>query len=184
MSTDDPAIAAVASAAGAEVPGLRPAELAQHYTPKIPVLIHLIEGFEARGGEASVIVDLDPTSPLRLVSDIEACIDLLDSRTETDLVITGYEAEKNPYFNMVELDDDGFARLVKESRRPPGRRQDAPTVYSMNASIYVWRRKALGEGLWSRRVRLYEMPRERSVDIDSPLDWDIVEMLMQRGRSS
>lgn len=176
VSTDSPEIADVARRAGAVIPGLRPAELATSTAPKIPVIEHLVGQVEKLGARVDVIVDLDPTSPLREVSDIEACINLLD--TDTDVVITGYEAEKNPYFNMVELNSHGWAELVKKPAMPVHGRQQAPKVYAMNASIYVWHRHSLAKGLWGGRARLHVMPRERSIDIDTPVDFKFVELLM------
>jgi CMP-N,N'-diacetyllegionaminic acid synthase len=177
VSTDSPAIAEVARQAGAEVPFLRPAELATASAPKIPVIQHLIDGIESRGVQVGRIVDLDPTSPLRETADVCACLELLDDKT--DIVITAYEAEKNPYFNMVEYQLDGNVGLVKRPATPVTGRQQAPKVYAMNASIYVWHRRSLSKGLWDGRVKLYVMPRERSIDIDAPLDFKIVELLMQ-----
>jgi CMP-N,N'-diacetyllegionaminic acid synthase len=177
VSTDDPKIAKVARSAGAEVPFLRPAELATAEAPKLGVIVHLVAALEGKGVAIERIVDLDPTSPLREAADIEACLGMLDA--QTDVVVTGYEAEKNPYFNMVERGPNGFVQLVK--RLPVGvtRRQAAPKVYAMNASIYVWHRRTLEKGLWEGRARLYVMPRERSVDIDSEIDFKLVELLMK-----
>lgn len=177
VSTDDEEIAKVALKYGAEVPFLRPADLATSSAPKIPVIQHLCDWIANNVGEFETIVDLDPTSPLRLKSDIEACIQLLDN--ETDVVITTFESEKNPYFNMVEYKDNRRIALVKEGAAGVVARQQAPKVYSMNASIYVWHRQTLTKGLWDGRVKMHVMPRERSIDIDSPLDFRIVEMLMQ-----
>lgn len=174
VSTDDADIAEIAREFGAEVPFLRPAELASSSAAKLPVIEHLVEHLEGGGRTFDRIVDLDPTSPLRFVDDIEAAIGMLDG--ETDAVITGYPSDKNPYFNMVQQRVDGSFGLVVESAAVS--RQTAPIVYSMNASIYVWHRRTLGKGLWQGRTRLYEMPRERSVDIDSELDFRIVELLL------
>jgi len=182
VSTDDEKIAEVARAVGAEVPFRRPEELATSTAPKIPVIQHLVDWVERTGVAADRIVDLDPTSPLRDLADIQACLGLLDA--ETDVVITGYEAEKNPYFNMVEMRQDGTVGLVKTPARPVEARQQAPKVYAMNASIYVWHRDTLAKGLWNGRTRLYVMPRERSIDIDTPLDFMLVELLMRERHGS
>lgn len=178
VSTDSQSIADVALAAGAEVPFLRPAHLATSDAPKLAALEHLVDWVEEQHGPVGIIVDLDPTSPLRTLGDIEACIKMLDD--ETDIVITGYEADKNPYFNMVEHKQNGRVGLVKPPEGSVVARQQAPIVYSMNASIYVWRRASLDKGVWGGNPKLYVMPRERSVDIDEPLDFDIVELLMRR----
>lgn len=180
VSTDYQEIADVAVKAGAIVPFLRPEELATNQAPKIPVIEHLVQHIERDCGHpVDTVVDLDPTSPLRDVRDIIACMEMLDENT--DVVITGYEAEKNPYFNMVELGADGYVGRVKTIEDGSiDSRQQAPKVYSMNASIYVWRRSCLSKGLWGNRIKLYEMPRERSVDIDEPIDFQLVEILMKQ----
>lgn len=178
VSTDSEAIAEVARAAGAEVPFLRPSELASSSAPKLEVIRHLVEWVEQHVGPVGRIIDLDPTSPLRDLADIETCMSMLDE--ETDVVITGYEADKNPYFNMVEAQPDGNIRLVKTLGGAVVARQAAPKVYSMNASIYCWHRNTLEKGLWEGHTRLHVMPRERSVDIDEPIDFQIVELLMKQ----
>jgi CMP-N-acetylneuraminic acid synthetase len=81
---------------------------------------------------------------------------------------------------MVELDADGRPKLVKPATRGEIHgRQSAPKVYAMNASIYVWRRRSLSKGLWEGVARLHVMPRERSIDIDSLIDFQLVELLMK-----
>lgn len=176
VSTDSSEIAAVARQYGAKVPFLRPAELATSTAGKIPVIQHLCDWIEKNEGTFNRIIDLDPTSPLRLTSDIEACANLLDE--QTDAVVTVFESEKNPYFNMIELKPDGNIGLVCTAAGAVLARQLAPKVYSMNASIYVWHRHTLNKGLWNGQLKMHVMPRERSIDIDSPLDFQIVEMLL------
>lgn len=177
VSTDDEGIAAVARAAGGRVLGLRPAELATSTAPKLPVIRHLVEQVEASGVVVDAVVDLDPTSPLRDLADIEACLALLTPAV--DVVITAYPSDKSPYFNMVEEQPDGNVRLVKPPATPIHGRQGAPQVFSMNASVYVWHRRTLHLNLWDGVVRLHRMPRERSIDVDTLLDFKLVELLMQ-----
>jgi CMP-N,N'-diacetyllegionaminic acid synthase len=177
VSTDDEEIAEVARNVGAEVPFLRPPELATSSAAKLPVIRHLVETVEKLGVPVTKIVDLDPTSPLRLVADISRCIEMLDN--ETDVVITAYPAEKNPYFNMVELKPDGNFGLVKPLEGGILARQQAPVVYAMNASVYVWHRHTLQKGLWNGRAKLHLMTRERSIDIDNPIDFKFVELLLE-----
>ncbi len=177
VSTDDPAIAEVARGFGALVPYMRPAELATDTAPKIPVIADLVTQIERKGVRVDRIVDLDPTSPLRDIEDIRASLALLDENV--DVVLTGYRSEKNPYFNMVECRPDGTVHLVKTPPSTVVARQQAPEVYAMNGSVYVWHRHTLCKGLWEGRARLHLMPRERSIDIDTPLDFRIVELLMR-----
>ncbi|OCG74686.1 cytidylyltransferase domain-containing protein [Microbacterium sediminis] len=176
VSTDSPSIAAIAEREGATVLSLRPAHLATDTAPKIPVIENLVETVEATGIVVDRIVDLDPTSPLRSVTDIDRALELLDR--DTDVVITGYVSDKNPYFNMVEDKGEGRFGLVVSPANPIVGRQAAPRVYAMNASIYCWWRHTLPRGLWTGNVRLHEMPRERSIDIDHEMDWLLVERLL------
>lgn len=179
VSTDSQAIADVARQFGAEVPFLRPSSLATADAAKLPVISHLIEWVEAQGDAVDTVIDLDPTSPLREVDDIRQCVAMLDE--STDLIITGYESDKNPYFNMVERNADGYFERVCRPPQEVFGRQGAPRVYAMNASIYVWRRAVLSRSLWSSpRVRLHVMPRERSIDIDHEIDFELVELIMKR----
>jgi CMP-N-acetylneuraminic acid synthetase len=178
VSTDDEAIAEVARAAGARVPFMRPGELATSTAAKLPVIRHLVTGVEALGITVDRVVDLDPTSPLRDLSDVYACLELLTP--DVGVVITGYPAEKNPYFNMVELDPQGHAGLCKTLPGGVFARQQAPAVYAMNASVYVWWRHTLERGIWDNAVRLHVMPRERSIDVDSLIDFELVELLMAK----
>ena len=179
VSTDSEDIARVARSFGAQVPFLRPAQLATSTAGKLPVIQHLVQWVEAQHGPVNSIVDLDPTSPLRDIADIQTCFSMLDAAT--DVVITGYEADKNPYFNMVEVKANGFyERVCLPSSEVLGR-QSAPKVFAMNASIYAWHRHSLSSSLWdSPKIRLHVMPRERSVDIDHEIDFDLVALLMKK----
>jgi N-acylneuraminate cytidylyltransferase/CMP-N,N'-diacetyllegionaminic acid synthase len=186
VSTDDQQIAEVARQYGAEVPFIRPAHLAQDDSSKWPVFQHLVQTLGQMGGRPiDVLVDLDTGVPLRQPSDIAGCVAQLLGG-EAEVVVTAYAADRNPYFNMVELGVDGFARIVIPSAKPIARRQDAPAVYSLSPAVYAMRR----EGLWKyehwsqARLQLYMIPRERAIDIDSELDFRLVEYLMQRRTES
>jgi len=100
----------------------------------------------------------------------------------TDVVFTVCVAEKNPYFNMVEV-SDGYARLSKLPTGAVVRRQDAPAVYSMNASVYAYRRDHLMRDgrVVAPRSRIVIMPQERSRDVDGPLDFAFLEFLVREG---
>jgi len=179
VSTDDREIAEIARKAGAEVPFMRPKELAQDDTPKLPVIKHTIQFLELQGYRPDVVVDLDPTSPLRTEKDIEACIRMVTTG-EADNVFSVTRASKSPYFNMVEI-SDGRVKLVKPLDRPAKRRQDTPEVYDMNASIYVWKRDALmnNDTLFLEKTRIYLMPKW-AIDIDDEIDFEFVEYMLGR----
>ena len=163
---------------------MRPAKLATDKAPKIPVIRHaLLESENYYGQQFDVLVDLDSTSPLRSVDDIKGAY-LQFVRENADILITACPARKNPYFNMVER-VNGRIQKVREISPPPFRRQDAPNVYDMNASIYIWKRKALLEcdTLFTESTALYVMPEERSVDIDTELDLEFIEFITKKSKA-
>jgi CMP-N-acetylneuraminic acid synthetase len=182
VSTDDAQIKSIAESAGAHVPFLRPSELATNSAPKLPVIQHLVDFITNNGEQVDIIVDLDPTSPLRLDVDITACIEKLTP--DLSCVLTAYKSDKNPYFNMLELGVDGCAHISKSTGQELFCRQDAPSVYSINGSVYVWWRNTLTNSLWKGKVTIHEMQRENSIDIDSELDFKLVELLMLERQQS
>jgi CMP-N,N'-diacetyllegionaminic acid synthase len=180
VSTDDEEIADVGRQHWAEVPFMRPAHLAQDDSPKWAVFQHLVQTLEQMARQQiDVLVDLDTGVPLRRPSDIEGCVQQLLAR-HADVVVTAYEAERNPYFNMVELDRQGYAKIVKPLAIPITRRQEAPRVYSLSPAVFAIRREALWKYRhWSEaRLQIYVIPRERAIDIDTETDFHFVEYLM------
>lgn len=183
VSSDSPEILNVAGRFGATLLIDRPAELASDTAPKIPAIQHAVAQTESRLNLTwDIICDLDPTSPFRAVEDIRNAVNMVEASGARN-VITAARSRKSPYFNMVELDSNGAPVLSKKPTGSIVRRQDAPACYDMNASIYVWRRDALFENgsLFHASTRLYVMPAERSLDIDSELDFEIAEILAQKG---
>lgn len=181
VSTDDPEIASVARAYGAEVPFLRPAELAGDKIQKAPALQHTIRFLEEQGQKIDIIIDLDPTSPLRTVEDIERCIDELQ-KPNTESVVTVYESHNTPYFNMLEFDSEGYLDLSKKPETIITCRQDSPKVYQMNSCVYaVWRDILMEKGTYfTGRLRGVVMPEERSIMIDTPLEFEIAELMLKK----
>lgn len=181
VSTDSPAIAEVAKSAGAEVPFMRPLELANDTAGKWEVWKHALLACEQHYGEPiDLFVDLDCTSPLRDVSDISKAIAQFQN-SNVDAVFTVCEARKNPYFNMLET-VDGSQRICKTPPKPIVRRQDAPKVYEHVASIYVLSPNYLryGTGLLSGCTHGYDIGTSKSPDIDSEFDFEFVEYLMKK----
>lgn len=187
VSSDGADILAVAAEAGADEVIRRPDDLAGDSAPKPPAIRHAVLETEARRNQRyDTLVDLCPTAPLRLAVDIVGAVRLLEESGAAS-VITGSEARRNPYFNLVEQRPDGTVAVSKAHEPPFNRRQDAPPCFDMNASIYVWRRDDFVRDpkVFHPSTRLYEMPPERSVDIDSALDFEIVAFLMERaGRAA
>lgn len=184
VSSDSEEILATAKQTGADILIKRPPEFATDQSAKLDAIKHcLLESEKIAFEIFDIIVDLDATSPLRDVEDIIDAVILLESRKVSN-VITGMPARRSPYFNMVEINEDGFVELSKKPSQVIVRRQDAPKVYELNASIYVWKRQALLENntLFNADTLLYVMPEERSIDIDSELDFSIVDFLMKKKR--
>lgn len=182
VSTDSPAIAAAAREHGIQHIIDRPAVLASDTASKWPVFIHALESYETmKGVSVDYLVDMDVTVPLKTTEDIDAAIQVALNDPQTDVVITAYEPERNPYFNMMETGEDGFAQIVKKGASPIVRRQDAPAVYSLCPAAYVIKRAALyAYDHWSQaRCKLHIIPRAHAVDIDSDFDLALVEFLMQ-----
>ncbi|MFN3759498.1 MAG: cytidylyltransferase domain-containing protein [Algoriphagus aquaeductus] len=183
ISTDDERIASIAIEAGGKVPFKRPSDLASDTSSKWPVFIHALEFYENElGKKVDYLVDLDVTVPLKEPQDIDGAIQLALDHPTTEVVITGYEPERNPYFNMMEIRSDGLAEIVKKSENPIVRRQDAPEVYSLSPAAFVIKKSALySYPHWSKApCRIYPMPRERAIDIDSSLDFELIEFLINR----
>lgn len=181
VSSDSEEILKTARQFGAHVLVRRPEEMATDTAPKVPVIYHcMAEAERMLGTTFEVLVDLDATSPLRSVEDIVGAVSLLEE-TGVSNVITGAPARRSPYFNLVELNPQGFIQLSKSLPVAIVRRQDSPRCFDMNASIYVWRRSAFvaEPKIFYPDTRLFEMPEERSHDIDSELDFEIVRLLME-----
>jgi len=181
VSTETEEIAKISLEYGAEVPFIRPMELAGDSSSTVDVLLHAINWLENVDQYAfDILLLLHTTTPLRSVEDINRCIALMVDE-KADNVFSVAESHRNPYFNMVEEGSDGFVRLVKEDCFST--RQAAPQVYDMNASIYVWWKTVLKEGqkIFLKKTKAYVMPKERSIDIDDDLDFGIAEFLRTKG---
>lgn len=184
VSTDDAEIAEIARRHGAEVPFMRPAELAQDDSPEWLTWRHAVQMLRAVEGDATgAFVCVSPTSPLRAVEDVEACLRLL-LNSDADLVLTVRPAERNPYFNMVVLDEAGRARVVIRPERPIFRRQDAPPVYDITTVAYAFRPEFVlrADSELEGETRAVVVPAERALDIDTELDFRFAEFLMSRSQ--
>jgi len=178
VSTEDEAIAAAAREWGAEVPFLRPPELATDEAPEWLAWRHALDMMEEAGTVLDRFVSVPATAPLRRSADIEAALARFD-RGDVDVVLTVSEAHRNPYFNMVTIDDNDLAALAIPPDRTIEHRQMAPEVWDISTVCYVadpaFLRRA--EGLFNGRVGAVVVPRERAIDIDTELDLRIAESL-------
>ena len=186
VTSDAPEVLELALSFGATHAVTRPAELASDTSGKVPAIVHAVRTVETETSlNFDTVVDLDANSPLRLASDVIAAVALLEDNG-LESVITACEARRSPYFNLVEIDPEtGRVGVAKQLPEGVLRRQDAPETFDMNASIYVWQRDALEREakVFFPSTRIYEMPPERSLDIDSEFDFEIVSWLLEK-RSS
>ena len=182
VSSDDPKIL---DATDAEDKIIRPAHMATDKAAKIPAIHHALLKMEERyNNRFDVLVDLDATSPLRLAEDIKGAVDLLMNKGCRN-VITGAISHRSPYFNLVEEQPDGHVELAKQLPNAVVRRQDVPRTYDMNASIYVWDTESFRQDpkLFYPDTMLYEMPPDRSLDIDSETDFEIVTYFFNKRKN-
>ena len=179
VSTDDSNIAAIARDYGANVID-RPPKLALDDSPEWLAWQHGVNWVREQGDKFDVFLSLPTTSPMRNKYDIQKVLEKLDS--QTDVVLTMTPASRSPWFNMVTINRDGYASLVKQNKNKIQRRQDAPAAYDLTTVAYATRPQfILSHGsVFDGRVRAVEIPRERAFDIDTELDWDIVECMIRK----
>jgi N-acylneuraminate cytidylyltransferase len=181
VSTDTPQIAEVAREFGAETPFMRPPELSTDNASELLAWRHAIEMFEVERGQFDIFVSVPATAPLRNASDVQACIRCLVDHPETDLIVTGTKASRSPYFNMVKQNRDGTVEIATPS---PGivTRQQSPNLFDLTTVAYVARPNYIRSctSLLAGNIRLVEVPPERAIDIDTPLDFEIAEFLATR----
>jgi CMP-N-acetylneuraminic acid synthetase len=182
VSTDDAEIADISRKFGADVPFKRPPELAAADTPSLPVVQHAIAFAEQeRGATYDWILLLQPTSPLRTEDDILAALDLVTEPGTTAVIgITGANASHPKKLKLIE---GGILRPFQDDGFQPARRQDfGYDVYKTNGAIYLARRDMLMQegSFYGDCPRPLIMPPERSVDIDTKLDFDMAEFLYRR----
>ena len=180
LSTDDDEIAQVARDYGLEVKYKRPAELATDSAGSREVLLDAMQWADSQGIIYDCIVLLQPTSPFRLADDIVGALKLYSA--EIDMVVSVTESAANPYYNLFETDPSTGLLHISKGDGMITRRQDAPRVWEYNGAVYVINPLSIKQmqiGSFGRKVP-YEMPRERSLDLDTPLDWAVAEMLLAK----
>jgi CMP-N,N'-diacetyllegionaminic acid synthase len=185
VSTDSVEIANIAKSYGAEVPFIRPAKLSNSEVGKFHVWKHALNYCENYFGENyEVYLDLDCTNPLRDVEDISNVINQYRNsrRNNIDAVFSVCEARKNPYFNMLEKDEMGAMRMCKTNGPTVVARQAAPKVFEHVASIYALNPDYIRNEnhLLSGHAEGYDIGQEKSIDIDSDFDFELIEFLMKK----
>jgi len=173
VSTDDESIKNVVEQAGLKVPFLRPKELASDKAGMYEVLLHALNYFLDEGRNYDLLVLLQPTSPFRTAEHVREAFEIWKPGVE--MVVSVKETKANPYYNLMEEDEDGW--LFKSKSSSTFRRQDSPKVYELNGAIYIINVQSLKKGPLSsfKRIRKYIMDEISSIDIDTPLNWLFAE---------
>lgn len=180
LNTDSEDLAALVAAQYPEVVYLpRGAELGGDRVPKMAVFQDTLRRMEEKTGKPyDYHMDLDITSPLRTAADVANAFEKKQSRKDLDLVFSVCEARRNPWFNMVKEVGDHVEQVNRSGFTA---RQQAPAVYDVNASIYVFERDFLANNtdgmLWSGKIGVSVMMDTGIVDIDSEHDYRLMEAI-------
>jgi CMP-N-acetylneuraminic acid synthetase len=178
VSTDDEEIASVSRAHGAEVPFMRPAELASDEAGSLGVALHALDWMSAHGGEPDYLLLLQPTSPLRTTEDIDGAIRLAEER-HASAVLGVCEASPHPWLAR-QISAEGVLSDFFPLKEKPSRRQDYPPAYMINGALYLNRATSLRSTRTFQPpdAQAYVMPAERSLDIDTPMELRLVDLLL------
>ena len=181
VSTDDEEIARVAKIYGASVPFMRPANLSGDSAPEWHVWQHALSWLSDQGRVIEALVVLPPTAPLRSLEDVNGAIEMFLQK-KCDGVVFGTDSHRNPFFNMVTIDDNQRCALAMSGAARFTRRQDAPTFYDLTTVCYVMSPDYIKhhQHLFDGDIRMFHVPVERSVDIDTIFDFELAEFIHQK----
>ena len=184
VSTDSEEIADTAREYGAEVPFLRPAELASDHAPEVLSWRHAVRFLQKRGDKFDIFVSLPATAPLRTAKDICHCMDAY-LEGDCDLSVVCTEPHRSPYFNMLTLDEKGYAKIViKAAGKTYVRRQDVPSVYDLTSVCYVTSPESIlsEKNAWddTSKVKAVMTNKINAIDIDDLVDFETAEYFMKK----
>ena len=181
VSTDSEEIAEIARMAGASIPFIRPSELATDTSPEWHSWQHFIKFLADKDGRLpKVFLSLPATSPLRSTIDIENCLNEF-KKGRADFVVGITPSQRNPYFNMVKKGEDNQVNLVIQQVEKYSRRQDTPEIFDLTTVCYVGKPSTILtiNSIFEGKVAGVEIPRERAIDIDTELDFQIADFLFK-----
>ena len=181
VSTDDGHLAHLCEKFGAEAPFLRPAALARDGSTHVSVLRHALGWLERHGQAAEYFMILQPTSPFRTRRDIDAACALARQKKAAG-VVSVCEVKHHPFWTMTIQRDGSLKKFIRHPRSPAS--GAPPRVYAPNGAIYLNRTSAFLEetDFYPKKTFAYWMPPERSVDIDTRLDFEWAQFLLKKGR--
>lgn len=178
VTTDNDEIIEVLKLFNYSVPFKRPDLLASDTAGTYEVLLHALDFYKQMGRNYMKLILLQPTSPFRKPIHVEEANQLFS--IELDMVVSVKESHANPYFSLVEEDENGYIQKSKPSTF--SRRQDAPNVYEYNGAVYIINVTSLRKSPLSAftKVKKYVMDDIHSLDLDNPLDWEFCEFLLEK----
>jgi CMP-N,N'-diacetyllegionaminic acid synthase len=184
VSTDSEDIAKVAREHGGDVPFLRPAELATDSAPLLPVLADALRQVEkADGRRYDAVLLLDPTSPGRLPGEIDAAAELLATNDAAEGVVACSRPDFNPFWVGCTV-EAGYLQPAFAAASGYTRRQEVPSFYRINGSLYLLRREFLLGGaahVLAGKMLLLEIPEQRALSIDTLEQFEIAELMIREG---
>lgn len=177
ISTNDLSIAEIAKSNGVSIPFIRPEELSDDTASSYDVIMHALNFYDSLGKQFDTILLLQPTSPFRKRLDFISLINEFDD--DTDMVVSVKLVKDSPYFNLFEESSEGFLQKCKDSNFV--RRQDCPFVYAFNGSMYLINTNSIRNFRLNefKKIKKIIMPEERSVDIDTLVDWTLAEFYLK-----
>ena len=186
VSTDSEEIISVAREYDAEVPFLRPAELAGDDTPMWPVLQHALAQMESiECCHYGSVLLLSPASPARLPEDVAKAIQLLEQDEHAVGVVAASKPSFHPRWACIDIAEDGYMRQSFPDGKVYVRRQDIPAIYRINGALYLWRRDYLATSEAPRYFEMphtmLEIPESRVIDIDTLHDLRLAELILKDG---
>ena len=180
VSTEDDEIAEISLKYGAEVPFMRPIELAQDTSSTNSVIVNVIQELKNREKyEPDIICVLQCTSPLKTVEDIDGTIEkMIENKSEGAVSIS--EAKSNPYWTNV-LDINGRVKYFLEEGKKIKRRQDLPKIYEINGAVYVIKSESFLKyrNIEAEDMSAYLINEENAIDIDNSIDFKLAELLLR-----
>ena len=180
VSTEDAEIAEIASEYGANIPFIRPVELATDHSPMWGVWQHMMNFFKENNDLPEIMIDLPCTSPFRSDEDISNVLKKLIS-DDYDAAITVCESKRHPMFNMVTENNDGSLQIAMKPKNPITRRQDGPKIYDIPTLAYAVRTEYIfsASNLFDGKIGAIIVPEERSLDIDTEFDFQLAENIIR-----
>ena len=177
ISSDDEDILNIAKSYDLEPPFIRPDFLSNDEAKTLDVIIHSIDLYKSHNKNFDIVILLQPTSPLRDSDDIDNSLRLINNKNKS--IVSVSESDHSPEWSNVLPPDLSLKSFIKEEIINK-RSQDLPTYYKINGAIYVAEIDYLlkNKSFFGDKSKAYIMPKNKSIDIDNKLDFEICKIIM------